>query len=221
MTYQQQLSRTELFEGASPHAAVSTFLGHALARGKAVRLSLAEDGGTLSLSNRSETASMRVQGRWRASEFKPTVDIGTGGNLILPLVFYVREIQLNAGEIVTFGYEGRPVADLFARSLFRACLRGTTINWEAGRWFRPDLSRAFAERYLALLSESLTEPAFAGARKSECLDLALAALSIGRPVFENPLLRIGAHQLYEAADRNALRRAFRSARSEVLKVVAP
>lgn len=221
MTAPMPLSRAELFEDASAHEAVAVFVAQALARGEGVCLGLAGEGGTLSSEKGGGKAPVHILGRWRAPDFAPDAPGGTAAGLLMPLVFYIREIRLAASAISTLGQADRPVADLFARCLLHACLRGSVIDWGVTKWFRPDLSRAFAVRYLALLSEGLTEPAFAQARPSECMDLALVALHLGQPVFESPLLQIGARQLHEDAERAALHRSFRAARAEVLKVVAP
>ena len=221
MTSCLQLSSAALFEDDSAREAVTALLAQALTKEEAVRLSLAKDGGTLSCESADRKAPVQLFGRWRVPQGAPAASNGAGASLLLPLLFYVREIRLAPSEIVTLGHADLPVADLFARNLLCSFSRSSMIGLEQGKWFRPDMSRVFAERYLALLSDNLTEPVFTGARPSECMDLALAALSLGKPVLENPLLLVGAQQLHEDAERTALRRNFSTARAEVLKVVAP
>lgn len=215
------LTSAALYEDSSAHDELTSFLAQALANEHALRLSLNDDGGVLSSESYEERAPVLVSGRWRATNVTPTSTDGTGVGLLVPLLFYIREIRLEASELVTLGLDNTPAADIFARSLMCSYLRGSRIEWEASKWFRSSPSRAFAARYVTVLADNLNEPAFAGTSPAECLDVALANLYLGKPVFENPLLRLGAQHLYAGISRNALQRSFGAARAEVLKVVAP
>lgn len=221
MTDRLTLTSDAFYEDASAQEMVTAFLAQALANEQSVRLALTDGGGTLSSESGGGGAPVRVRGRWRAADRIPSDTSGTGIGLILPMVFYIQEIRLAPSELVSLGLDARPAADIFAQCLLSAYLRGSRIDWEAGKWFRPAPSRAFAARYLAVLGDTLAEPAFDGTGATECLNLALATLYLSEPVFKNPLLRLGAQHLSADIERNALRQSFRSARTDVLKVVAP